>query len=205
MPLGTFECSAAPLRVLSLFKARVRRRRIASEREGRSSCRSAHSSTSFLKPPGRRIPVIGSWPVGGRPRFLRKTLIDFLQYSFYVKSNDEHEPFHRSHPSHGAVMAKDDHLPNLIRDAFPDESATTPTNLPTGDEKKKGSTTEPRSWPPGTTRRLGRAIADTSSAAQMPGSLWVTMGTRYIGSGGKSAARSNRRTCPAISSSSSGW
>ena len=29
---------------------------------------------------------IGSWPVGGRPRFFRKTLIDFLQYSFLHKS-----------------------------------------------------------------------------------------------------------------------
>ena len=46
-------------------------------------------------------------------------------------------------------------------------------------------------------------IAAASSAARMPGSSWATTKPPCSGFGGKSAARSSRRTCRATSSSSS--
>ena len=104
-------------------------------------------------------------------------------------------------------MAPADHLPSPIHDSFPDASATKATSRgqPAAPENKKGESdiaAVRTSAQTAEARRGHRRHFIGGSDARI---IMGVMKLPYYGCGEKSAARSNRRTCPAISSSNSDW
>ena len=81
-------------------------------RAGRSGCRAGQASISSRITGGIRIEVVGSWPVAGRPRFLRTADIASVMFNVLRKNgpNDKrHLPFGPDHsqPSQEATHGRE--------------------------------------------------------------------------------------------------